>query len=180
MCHALREDIRRDFEVRVTIMGKVLAAAAAVCAGLSFGVAAPAEELVSAPCQQVVGQAEIDGVLQVISGVACLQPDGTWQLVDGATGVVTYAAPAYYYDPWYWAPVGVGFGAGVIFVDRFHHFHHMHHVFVRRPGVIVRGGFHGGFHSGFHGGFHRGFHGGGGGGSHGGSHGGFHGGGMHH
>ncbi|WP_349605005.1 hypothetical protein [Cupriavidus sp. DF5525] len=151
-------------------MGKALAAAAAVFAGLSFGVAASAEELVSAPCQQVVGQAEIGGVLQEISGVACLQPGGTWQLVDGASGAVTYAAPAYYYDPWYWAPVGVGFGGSVIFVDRFHHFHHMHHVFFRRPGVIVRGG----FHNGFHGGFHRGFHNGGR------ARGGFHGGGMHH
>ncbi|WP_454754337.1 hypothetical protein [Cupriavidus necator] len=151
-------------------MGKALAAAAAVFAGLSFGVAASAEELVSAPCQQVVGQAEIGGVLQEISGVACLQPDGTWQLVDGASGAVTYAAPAYYYDPWYWAPVGVSFGGSVIFVDRFHHFHHMHHVFFRRPGVIVRGG----FHNGFHGGFHRGFHNGGR------ARGGFHGGGMHH
>lgn len=147
-------------------MGKVLAAAATVFAGLSFGAAAPAEELVSAPCQQVVGQVEIGGVLQEISGVACLQPDGTWQLVDGASGVVSYAAPAYYYDPWYWAPVGVGFGARVIFVDRFHHIHPMHHVFVRRSGVIVHGSFHGGFHGGLH-------HGGG-------AHGGFRGGGMHH
>lgn len=170
MCHEIREGIRRDIEVGVIIMGKGLAAAAAVFAGLSFGAAAPAEELESAPCQQVVGQAEIGGVLQEISGVACLQPDGTWQLVDGASGVVTYAAPAYYYDPWYWAPVGVGFGASVILVDRFHHVHHMHHVFFRRQGVIVRGGFHGGFR----GGLHRGFHGGAG------SHGGFHGGGMHH
>lgn len=170
MCHEIRKGIRRDFEIRVKMMGKALAAAAAVFAGLSFGVAASAEELVSAPCQQVVGQAEIGGVLQEISGVACLQPDGTWQLVDGASGAVTYAAPAYYYDPWYWAPVGVGFGGSVIFVDRFHHFHHMHHVFFRRPGVIVRGG----FHNGFHGGFHRGFHNGGR------ARGGFHGGGMHH
>lgn len=154
-------------------MGKVLAAAATLFAGLGFGAAAPAEELVSVPCQQVVGQAEIGGVLQEISGVACLQPDGTWQLVDGASGAVSYAAPAYYYDPWYWAPVGVGFGASVILVDRFHHFHPMHHVFVRRSGVVVHGSFRGGSHDGFHGGFHNG------GGSHGGSHGGFQGGGMH-
>ncbi|WP_432262429.1 hypothetical protein [Cupriavidus sp. TMH.W2] len=147
-------------------MGKAFAAVATVFAGLSLGAAAPAEELESTPCQQVVGQAEIGGVLQDISGVACLQPDGTWQLVDSASGVVTYAPPAYYYDPWYWAPVGVGFGAGVIFVDRFHRFHPMHRVFFRRSGVIVHGGFHGGFHRGFQGG--------------GGSHGGFHGGGMHH
>lgn len=151
-------------------MGKAFAAVATVFAGLSFSAAAPAEELESTPCQQVVGQAEIGGVLQEISGVACLQPDGTWQLVDGASGVVTYAPPAYYYDPWYWAPVGVGVGASVIFVDRFHHFHPMHRVFFRRSGVIV----HGGFRGGFHGGFHRGSQGGAG------SHGGSHGGGMHH
>jgi len=150
-------------------MGKVLPAVAAVFAGLGFGVAALAQE---GPCQEVYGQAEIGGVLQPISGVACLQPDGTWQLVGGPG---TYSAPDYYYDPWYWAPVGVGFGATVIFVDRFHHFHHLHHVFFRRPG------FHGGFHDGFRGGFHGGFHGGGFHGGHGGagSQGGFHGGGMH-
>ncbi len=154
-------------------MGKVLGAAAALFAGLGFGMPAAAQmaeagtwDTGSAPCQQVVGQAEIDGTQQQVVGLACLQPDGTWQVVDTSGGAVAYPAPAYYVDPWYWAPVGVGFGASFIFVDRFHHFHHMHRVFMPRAGVA--GGFRGGFRGAPHGSFH------------GMEHGGFHGGGMHH
>jgi len=144
----------------VTIMGKGLAAVAAAFAGLGLGLggAAWAQDM-SGPCQQVIGQAEIGGVMQTITGVACLQPDGTWALVDTSGG---YAAPAYYDDQWYWAPY-VGFG-GVIFIDHVHRPHVMHHVFFPHRGVIVHGG-----------GFVHG-----GGGFHGGSQGGFHGGGMHH
>ncbi|ASL42566.1 hypothetical protein bAD24_I03695 [Burkholderia sp. AD24] len=95
-------------------------------------------------CRFVVGQAEIDGVMQQVSGRACLQPDGTWQIVQDDAGAL---APAYYYDPWYWGPpVVFGVGVSVIFVDRFHHFHHMDHVrYVHGSyGVGGRGGWHGG------------------------------------
>jgi len=125
------------------------------------------------PCQEVVGQAEIDGTLQQIVGLACLQPDGTWQIVDSAGAGPQYYATPYYYDtPWYWAPVGVGIGASVIFVDHFHHAHPMHRVFFHRGGM---GGFHGfaggrGFRAVAPGGMRGG----------GGMHGGFHGGGGHH
>ncbi|WP_449185782.1 hypothetical protein [Trinickia sp. YCB016] len=135
----------------------------------------------SPTCRMVNGTADIDGATQTISGLACKQPDGTWQIQQQGTGVDVgdaYPLPPYpyysYYDPWYyWAPVDFGFGASFIFVDRFHHFHHMDHV-------------HFGHHDGFHGG--HGFHGGGGfhegGGFHGGGHfeggGGFHGGGGGH
>src|SRR6266404_4649604 len=64
-------------------------------------------------CRTVVGEAEIDGAMQQIMGRACRQPDGTWQIVQGADGseAAIYPVPAYpyypyypYYDPWYWGP----------------------------------------------------------------------------
>lgn len=80
-------------------------------------------------CRAIVGQAEIDGTIQQIVGRACLQSDGTWQIVQSADGsVLWYPLAAYPYpDPWYWGPpFFVGAGASFIFVDRFHHFHHFH------------------------------------------------------
>ncbi|MGO4156073.1 hypothetical protein [Cupriavidus sp. YAF13] len=161
-------------------MSKALGAVAALLAGLGLSAPAAAQAVAadagsgySSPCQQMAGQVEIDGYLQQVVGLACLQPDGSWQMVDSSGGAVVYAQPAYYYDPWYWAPVGVGFGASFIFIDRFHHAHNMHRVFFSRPGGGFRGGFHGGFHGGSRGSFvgapHGGFQGGG-----------FHGGGHHH
>lgn len=99
-------------------------------------------------CRLVVGQAEIDGVMQQISGRACLQPDGTWQIVeDDAAQALTPD----YYGPWYWGPpVVLGAGVSFIFVDRFHHFHHMDHVHYPH-GSYGMGG-HGGWHGGWHGG----------------------------
>ncbi|WP_322044544.1 hypothetical protein [Paraburkholderia sp. J67] len=128
-----------------------IGSALCVCAGC----AVPDAQTISAQeqysdnvCEPVVGQAEIDGTMQQISGVACRQPDGTWQIVqDSGTGAtVVYPAPAYLsYDPLYWGPP-VFFGAGVsfVFVDRFHHFHHMNHVHMGNPGGEFHG--HGGFH----------------------------------
>jgi len=154
----------------VTIMCRLMWAAALAAGWIGAG-AALAQD---APCQQVAGQAEIGGVLQEIYGVACLQPDGTWHLVDAGDGTgygdepVYATGPAYYYDPWYWSPYGAGFA--FVFVDRFHHFHRMHHVFFRHQGPVFRGirvmpgrgvpagGFHGG---GMHGGVQGSFHGGG-------------------
>jgi putative hemolysin len=127
----------------------------------------------SAPssCTMVNGTADIDGTTQNISGLACKQPDGTWQIQQQDTGVYmgdVYPPPAYpyypYYDPWFYGPpAAFGFGASFVFVDRFHHFHHMDHArFGPHVGFGSRGAFHGAFRggSGFHGG---GFHGGGGG-----------------
>lgn len=164
-------------------MGKALGAVAALLAGLGLSVPAAAQmatdagNVYSSPCQQMTGQVEVDGYVQQVVGLACLQPDGSWQMVEDTGGTAIYPQPAYYIDPWYWAPVGVGFGGSFIFVDRFHHFHHMHHMSFAHAG----GGFHGGMRGGFHGGFngHGGFHGGGGDGFHGGG-GGFHGGGGGH
>ncbi|AJG24014.1 hypothetical protein [Cupriavidus basilensis] len=156
-------------------MNKALGAVAALLAGLGLSASAAAQAVAadawngySSPCQQMAGQVEIDGYLQQVVGLACLQPDGSWQMVDSSGGAVAYAQPAYDYDPWYWTPVGVGFGASFIFVDRFHHAHNMHRVFLPRPG----GGFHGGFHGGSRGSFV--------GAPRGGFQGGFHGGGHHH
>lgn len=83
-------------------------------------------------CRQVTGQAEIDGVMQPISGLACLQSDGTWQIVqnmDGNWGIPESDYAYYYgYGPWYWGPpVVFGAGASFVFIDRFHHFHHFDH-----------------------------------------------------
>ena len=127
---------------------------------------------VSPTCRMVNGTADIDGTTQNISGLACKQPDGTWQIQQQDAGVDmgdVYPPPPYpyypYYDPWFYGPpVAFGFGASFVFVDRFHHFHHMDHVHVGPRGGFRRG-FHGagGFHGGnaFFGG--GGFHGGGGG-----------------
>jgi len=142
---------------------------------MTFGICAcaTAQDVPVGTCRPMVGQTEIDGVMQQVEGTACLQPDGTWQMVDSDGTPVTYVGPPYYWDdPWYWGPpVFVG---GVIFVDRFHHFHHMHSAFFHHGGRGVGGGgFRGGFHGGFHGGHDGGTHGGTGGSMHGG-------GGWHH
>lgn len=128
------------------------------CACLCAACAAPVEAQsdASAPsgdasaCRFVAGQAEIDGVMQQITGRACLQPDGTWQIVeDDAAAQALADGPVYYYDPWYWGPpVVFGVGVSFVFVDRFHHFHHMDHVrYVHGVhgsfGMGGRGGWHG-------------------------------------
>lgn len=122
-------------------------------------------------CRMVTGTADIDGTPQQISGLACRQPDGSWQIVQGDNDTLVYPEYPetidYYGAPWYgvWPPFFVG--ASVVFVDHFHHFHHMDHVHAGGPGMPMTGvrgsfhnGFHGGFRGGFHGGAHNGFHGG--------------------
>jgi surface antigen len=101
-------------------------------------------------CRPVTGQAEIDGVLQPIAGLACLQPDGTWQIVQNVDGswvvpsddYAYYYAPWYWSGPWYWGPIVVGGSATFVFVDRFHHFHRFDHLQLtfHRTTTIVRGG----------------------------------------
>ena len=80
-------------------------------------------------------QAMIDGSPQPIVGRACLQPDGTWIIVEGPPDkpdqyTTVYVPPPYayyaYVDPWLWtAPIGLSVGA-FIFVDRDHHVHDGH------------------------------------------------------
>lgn len=126
-----------------------------------------------APCRPVTGTTEIDGTPQQISGLACLQPDGTWQIMQSDDTLVYPVAwpdaTAYYAGPWYgwWPPVFVG--GSVVFVDHFHHFHHMDHVFPGGPHMHPVSGMHGGFHGG-HGGVWSGMGHGGGGGMGGGGH----------
>ncbi len=133
-----------------------LGAALVACAGCAVPAAPPvaAQEPLNdqVNCQNVVGQAEIDGTTQQISGLACRQPDGTWQ-IQQADNAVVYPIPAYpYYAPWYWGPpVAVGIGTSFVFVDRFHHFHHMNHVHWGQPGGRFHGS--GGMH-GWSGGAH--------------------------
>ncbi|KML63551.1 hypothetical protein VL15_00510 [Burkholderia cepacia] len=102
-------------------------------------------------CRAVVAQANIDGTEQQIVGRACLQSDGTWQIVQSDDGsVLWYPAAAYpYADPWYWGPpLFIGAGVSFVFVDRFRHFHHFDHVDHfnsmghRRFGMPVGAGFH--------------------------------------
>ncbi|QYY28027.1 hypothetical protein K2O51_08905 [Cupriavidus pinatubonensis] len=155
--------------------------------GLCAGTPALADEAWSTgpPCQLVAGQVVINGQWQQVTGVACLQPDGSWQLVDGSGGAY-YSTPYYYDDDgdaWNWAPVAVGYGAAFIFVDRHHHVHPMHHVYFRYGGGAGWGGrgFRamppGGYRGGMGGGAGRGMAGGMGGGMGGAHGGGFHGGG---
>jgi surface antigen len=120
-----------------------------LCAACATPVEAQADASV---CRFVAGQAEIDGVMQQITGRACLQPDGTWQIVeDDAAAQALADGPVYYYDPWYWGPpVVFGVGVSFVFVDRFHHFHHMDHVRymhgVHGPYGMGGMGGHGGWH----------------------------------
>ncbi|MBN3757266.1 hypothetical protein G3N95_30300 [Paraburkholderia sp. Tr-20389] len=121
-----------------------LGATLCVCAGCAVATSPPVaaqEYSDQMTCRNVVGQAEIDGTMQPISGLACLQPDGTWQLQQGSDGAVVYSIPAYsYYDTWYWGP------AVVVFVDRFHHVHHMNHVHWGQSGGMMGHGT-GGMHT---------------------------------
>ncbi|CAG9168650.1 hypothetical protein LMG23992_01236 [Cupriavidus laharis] len=159
------------------------AAAWVVSFALCAGAPALADEVWSTgpPCQQVAGQVVINGQWQQVTGLACLQPDGSWQLVDGSGGEY-YPTPYYYEDsyPWYWAPVAVGYGAAFIFVDRHHHVHPMHHVYFRHAGgagwggrgfrAMPPGGFRGGMGGGAGRGMGSGMGGARGGGFHGGGH----------
>lgn len=107
-----------------------------VCLGFSASALAQMYDESPAPaesggnCRAVAAQAEIDGTIQQMVGRACLQPDGTWQIVQDPDGtIVWYPVAAYPYpDPWYWGPpLFIGTGVSFIFIDRFHHFHHFHH-----------------------------------------------------
>ncbi|KVD84455.1 hypothetical protein WS62_20245 [Burkholderia sp. ABCPW 14] len=102
-------------------------------------------------CRAVLGQADIDGTVQQVVGRACLQSDGTWQIVQSPDGsVLWYPLAAYPYpDPWYWGPpLFIGAGVSFIFVDRFHHFRHFHRfdhfnqMDHRRFGMPMGTGFH--------------------------------------
>ena len=114
------------------------AAPAAVAQGMSDGVAYAAP-----PCQSIVAQAEIDGTMQQISALACLQPDGTWQIVQGdANALVLYP----YYDPWYWGGFVTVVGGSFVFIDRFHHRHPMDRVHFNHASYsmgVRSGGWHG-------------------------------------
>jgi surface antigen len=117
-------------------------------------------------CRAVAGQAEIDGSMQQVVGRACLQSDGTWQIVEDTDGsTLVYPVAFYPYpDQWYWGPpLFIGAGVSFVFVDRFHHhyhFDHFHQMGHMHVGAPVGFGFHGGparFGGGMHGfwGAHR-------------------------
>jgi hypothetical protein len=126
-----------------------------VCGVLAVGsVSVAAQQLTAAPaCRAVTGTVDIDGTPQQISGLACQQPDGTWEIQQGDSGTLVYPVTAWpnyvdYYGPWYgwWPPVVIG--ASFVFVDRFHHVYPMHRVYYGHPGMRPVSGSHGGFHSG--------------------------------
>jgi surface antigen len=132
MCNTFR------FVTVLLACGGCIATAAAQTAPLDPAFAS------AATCRQITAQAQIDGRVQNVTGLACLQSDGTWQMVQDVYAPPEYAPPGYaygWYDPWYWGPP-IGFGTAFFFVDRDHHRHHLDHVFVR--------------HAGFGAGFHRG------------------------
>jgi surface antigen len=115
--------------------------------------AADGSEYPPPACRTITGIADIDGAPQQISGLACLQPDGTWQIVQSDSGTLAYPldwsdATTWYAGPWYgwWPPVFIG--GTFVFVDRFHHFHHMDHVYPGVPHMRPVSGMHGGFHGG--------------------------------
>lgn len=86
-------------------------------------------------CQNYTASALIDGQPRQITGRACQQPDGSWQVSETATGQTTqyviYWPPAYaaypYDDAWLWGPP-LGFSVGAFFfIDRDHHVHRFDH-----------------------------------------------------
>jgi hypothetical protein len=123
----------------------------------------------SNPCRQISTQAQIDGVTQVVQGVACPRPDGRWQIYpdtgdmdsgaidsgDAETDAVgsypvypDYATyPGYYaYDPWLaYSPFvfgfGFGFGGSFFFANHFDHFDRFHGFHHRYYGYAGRPGF---------------------------------------
>lgn len=124
-----------------------------VCLGLSAPALAQTYDELPVPdsgtnCRAVVGQAEIDGTMQQVVGRACLQSDGTWQIVQDPDGsVLWYPVTAYPYpDPWWWGPpFFIGAGVSLIFVDHFHHFHrfdHFHQFDHGHFGAPIGAGFH--------------------------------------
>ncbi|WP_175997299.1 hypothetical protein [Burkholderia stabilis] len=132
-----------------------------VCLGFSASVFAQMADDVTdyGTCRAVVAQADIDGTEQQIVGRACLQSDGTWQIVQSPDGsVLWYPAAGYpYADPWYWGPpLFIGAGVSFVFVDRFRHFHHFDHIGHfnpiehRRFGTPMGAGFHHGAFGGMH------------------------------
>lgn len=153
----------RNIEARCAVLCLCLACTAPVAAQTVVDGAPYA----APPCRTVVGQAEIDGTMQQITGLACQQPDGSWQIVQGDdTAVALYPAPAYpYYDPWYWGGVvTVGIGGPFFFIDRFHHRHPLGQVHFSRTEFGVRtrsGGWHGSGGWQHTGGMHGGWGGGG-------------------
>ncbi|WP_296657323.1 hypothetical protein [Paraburkholderia sp.] len=147
---------------------------AIVCCALAVGsTSAVSQQVMDTPsagpvCRTVTGTADIDGAPQQFSGLACLQPDGTWTIVQADYGTLSYPAEAWPAYGW-WPPVAVG--ASFIFIDRFHRFHPIRTVRFVHPGIRVMPGMHGGFRGdgfrgdgfrgdGFRGGFRGGFHGG--------------------
>ena len=119
-----------------------LSAVCAAPAGAQTDWNAPSAD--ASVCRLVAGQAEIDGAVQQITGRACLQPDGSWQIVEDDAAAQALS-PDYDYGTWYWGPPVVsGVGVSFIFVDRFHRFHRMDHVRYSRGSYGVRG--HGGWH----------------------------------
>jgi hypothetical protein len=130
-----------------------------VCGVLAFCSAPVAAQQLTdtSNCRNVTGTVDIDGTPQQVNGLACQQPDGTWQIQQGQQGdgdTLFYPATAwpdnvdYYYGPWYgwWPPVFIG--ASFVFVDRFHHVYPMHRVYYGHPGMRPVSGSHGGFHGG--------------------------------
>jgi hypothetical protein len=129
-----------------TFLGSVIVSGTLAICSLSVG----AQQVTGSPaCRPVTGTADIDGTAQQISGLACQQPDGTWQIQQGESDTLVYpvtAWPTYvdYYGPWYgwWPPVVIG--ASFVFVDRFHHVYPMHRVYYGHAGMRPVSGWHGG------------------------------------
>lgn len=148
------------------IMRNIKPRCGALCLGLCLGMACTAPVAAQAmpddatgaapPCRNIVGQTQIDGTMQQITGLACQQPDGTWQVVQSDDAALPlYPALAYpYYDPWYWGGFVTVVGGSFIFIDRFHHHYHMDHVHFGHGsyGWHGNGGMHGGFGTFQHGG----------------------------
>jgi surface antigen len=141
----------RNIEGRCAALCLSLACAAPVAAqtmpdGAALG--APA-------CQNIVGQTEIDGAMQQVTGLACRQPDGSWQFVPGDDNMLVFYPPQVYpyYDPWYWGGFVTVVGGSFVFIDRFHHHYPMNHVYFSHVSFGTSGRGHG-WHgvSGMHGG----------------------------
>jgi hypothetical protein len=109
----------------------ILVLTATVCAGCIVQPPPPPPPVVVAPAPQIAGQdcreftapVTVNGQPAEATGEACLQPDGSWRVVQNTPGVappqvfVVPPPPEYYYAypyPW-WGLVDIGIGGAVVF-----------------------------------------------------------------
>jgi hypothetical protein len=111
----------------------ILVLTTAICAGCVVEppppppvAVAPAPQVIGQDCREFTAPVTVNGQSVEATGEACLQPDGTWKVVQNTPGIaepqvfVVPPPPEYYYAypyPW-WGVVDIGIGGAVVFRGR--------------------------------------------------------------